>query len=51
MKKYNNILLVLLQNLFPLDVMVMHKFSVIGASFGDSIQRGRGSGEIGYIDK
>ena len=35
----------------PLDVIVMHKFSVIGASFGDRLQRGRGSGERGYIDK
>ena len=33
----------------PLDVMVMNKFSVIGASFGDSIQPGRGRGGRGTL--
>ena len=50
MKKYKNILLIL-----PLDVMVVHKFSLlteaIGESLGDSIQRARGRGGRGYLDK
>ena len=51
MKKYKKYPVGFTTESLPLDVMVMHKFSAIGASLGDSIQRGGGSGWRGYIDK
>ena len=50
MKKYKNILMVI-----SLDVMDVHKIQLmtqaICESLGDSIQRGRGRGGRGYLDK
>ena len=49
-KKYKNILMVI-----SLDVMDVHKIQLmtqaICESLGDSIQRGRGRGGRGYLDK